>query len=159
VLDIGVGVEVSQNQWGDLLQGNLLDPRAYKRVQKKVLSRMGSEYVRRLKIAINQNQAGGPPLSEAWAKRKGHMRKWQDWFDLKNTIQKNMIAGDNMIVGIPSGAKNREGKQLDLIAMILEEGSFNIPARPLFKPVGAKLMKDKKFLEAVFRGALQDEIG
>lgn len=120
-------------------------------VRKKVLRRLAEEYLERLSAAMRAGQAQGPSLSESWTEQKGHGTPWIHTLDLVNALTIVELPDGVIHIGVPDEASNRDGKQLSLIASILELGSLTVPARPVFDPVLRELVADSKVMDEVGR--------
>ncbi len=83
---------------------------------------------------IHSGDSSWAPLSQAWAEHKGHGNQWYYTGTLEGAI-KYTRDGNTVYIGIIDAGSYRDGENIATVAMKLEYGSGNVPARPLFRPV------------------------
>lgn len=110
-----------------------------KRLRRRITKKLAEQYITAVKAAILAGNVGGPPLAAATSERKGHSSPWVENLDLLNSLTTWEYHNESHRAGVPRNAVNRDGQPLDLIALIMEIGSYRVPARPVFGPEATKL--------------------
>lgn len=134
----------------------------FQNAQKNALERITEEAKRRLIAHLNDQDLSWQPLSVAYKSQKERKGLASQMLiargDLKNAI-KTIVNNDTSnclgFVGIRSGAKNTDGKSLEIIAATHEYGSItrNIPARKLWQPTNDEMkewLNKSRFIEDIF---------
>lgn len=125
---------------------------------KNALIKITEEAQKRLVAHLNDQDLGWQALSVAYKSQKERKGLASQMLiargDLKNAI-KTIVNNDVGFVGIRSGAKNTEGKSLEIIAAVHEYGSItrNIPARKLWQPTNDEMkewINKSRFIEDIF---------
>lgn len=132
--------------------------KVFQNAGKNALNKITEEAQKRLIMHLNNQDLGWQTLSVAYKSQKERKGLASQMLvargDLKNAI-KTIVNNDVGFVGIRSGAKNTEGKSLEIIAATHEYGSItrNIPARKLWQPTNDEMkewLNKSRFIEDIF---------
>lgn len=110
--------------------GNLANPSMNIRVLSNMVSEGGKFLIKAFKMAIDTGRPDWPPLAHMTIAMKGHTKPLvgASSSDIRNGI-KMIHRRENASVGIPEGARTREGDSLDVVAAVQEFGAV-IPVTP-----------------------------
>ena len=106
---------------------------------------------RKMKSKIRKGDVGFEPLSPLTIARKGHAKPLRDSSSLMEAIKAHRFNRFKWGIGIPKGAKNKWGVELDLIAKVQEFGKI-IRAK-FAKYLAIPLTMEAMRLQHVFNGA------
>ena len=107
----------------------------------KLGARIGLKMEGLLVTKIKEGDSSWAPLSAAWAEQKGHGNQWYYTGRLEGAIEYKI---DNHVIyiGIIKPDTYPYGENIANVAVKLEYGTSQIPARPLFMPVYEDNQKD-----------------
>ena len=132
---------------------------------RQVVARLVAEHIReQIKETMDAQSLPWAPLSDAYlAYKKAQGLDTRTLLATKfyyDHIEAWSEGKDRHFVGVRDGVVHEpSGQSLAKIGLTHEYGTKNVPARPLWRPVISRFLRDKKVLPALYNKAKRDNKG